>query len=111
MLFRSAVAVPIDKDSTLAAGGFILPNDRVDIVRSASRAERGQEFEVETILTDIRVLAVGQTSIDRGGDRNISAVNATLEVTPAQPKPAARQRGRGEDPRGGSWTLWKPIGA
>jgi pilus assembly protein CpaB len=79
-----AVAVPIDKDSTLAAGGFILPNDRVDVVRSAARADRGQEFEVETILTDIRVLAVGQTSIDRGGDRNISAVNATLEVTPAQ---------------------------
>jgi pilus assembly protein CpaB len=79
-----AVAVPIDKDSTLAAGGFILPNDRVDVVRSASRAERGQEFEVETILTDIRVLAVGQTSVDRGGERHISAVNATLEVTPAQ---------------------------
>lgn len=79
-----AVAVPIDKDSTLAAGGFILPNDRVDVVRSSTRADRGQEFEVETVLTDIRVLAVGQTSVDRGGERNISAVNATLEVTPAQ---------------------------
>lgn len=80
-----AVSVPIDKDSTLAAGGFILPNDRVDIVRTASRQERGaQDIDVETLLTDIRVLAVGQTSIDRAGERNISAVNATLEVTPAQ---------------------------
>jgi pilus assembly protein CpaB len=79
-----AVAVPIDKDSTLAAGGFILPNDRVDVVRSSQRSDRSQEFEVETILADVRILAVGQTSVDRGGERNISAVNATLEVTPAQ---------------------------
>jgi pilus assembly protein CpaB len=79
-----AVAVSIDKDSTQAAGGFILPNDRVDVVRSSVRSDRGQEFEVETILTDIRVLAVGQTSVDRAGERNISAINATLEVTPAQ---------------------------
>ena len=77
-----AVAIPIDPQGLSSAGGFIQPNDRVDVVKIA-RDEDGRGFDsqsVQTILLNARVLAIGQNMVDRA----VSATTATLEVTPEQ---------------------------
>ena len=77
-----AVAIPIDPQGLSSAGGFIQPNDRVDVVK-ISRDEDGRSFDsqsVQTILLNARVLAIGQNIVERAA----SATTATLEVTPDQ---------------------------
>ncbi|VAW21926.1 Flp pilus assembly protein RcpC/CpaB [hydrothermal vent metagenome] len=86
-----AVSVGVTPQS--AAGGFIVPNDRVDIVQTQPNAAVDA---TRTILANIRVLAIGQ----RLGEIGATAGNpdlkdpqsqmfadqtiATLELTPAQ---------------------------
>jgi pilus assembly protein CpaB len=68
-----AAAVRITPETS--AGGFILPNDRVDIVD----IQRG-----ETILRNVRVLAVDQRFDEKAGEQVAVGKTATLELTPAQ---------------------------
>ncbi|ACA16843.1 Flp pilus assembly protein CpaB [Methylobacterium sp. 4-46] len=84
-----AVAISIDARGSNTAGGFILPNDRVDVLRTyrddeASRATTSDVQVSETILQNVRVLAVGQTVQERNGERVVTGDTATLELTPAQ---------------------------
>jgi pilus assembly protein CpaB len=83
---KRAVAISTDSRGANTAGGFILPNDRVDVV-STSRQESGgsaEAFTSETILHNIRVLAVGQNVQERNGEKVVVGETATLEVDPAQ---------------------------
>jgi pilus assembly protein CpaB len=84
-----AVAINIDTQGSSEAGGFILPNDRVDVIRifhDEDAAHKGisNSYVSQTILTDIRVLAIGQNFQEKNGERVITGANATLELTPAQ---------------------------
>jgi pilus assembly protein CpaB len=84
-----AVAISIDNRGASSAGGFILPNDRVDIIRTyrdedASRAGGGDVHRSDTILSGIRVLAIGQNVQERNGEKVVTGETATLELTPAQ---------------------------
>lgn len=79
-----AVAINIDASGATSAGGFILPNDRVDIIRTSRAAGDGPDFASETILRNIRVLAIGQRIEEKGGERVVVGSNATLELTPRQ---------------------------
>lgn len=90
-----AVSVVITNPS--AVSGFITPGDRVDIVLAAdlSHTLEGEQnnhspsatlvrYASETVLTDIRVLAIDQ-QITRGTDGGaIQGKTATVEVTPKQ---------------------------
>lgn len=67
-----AIAVEITPQTS--AGGFILPNDRVDIVD----VNKGQ-----TVLRNVRVLAIDQR-FNEEGDQVAVGRTATLELTPAQ---------------------------
>ena len=80
-----AVAINIDEKGTTTAGGFVLPNDRVDVVRTF-HAEDGApgSFASETILTNIRVLAIGQSVQEKAGERVVAGGTATLELTAEQ---------------------------
>jgi pilus assembly protein CpaB len=80
-----AVAINIDEKGTTTAGGFILPNDRVDVVRTF-HADDGApgSFSSETILNNIRVLAIGQSVQEKAGERVVAGGTATLELTPEQ---------------------------
>lgn len=85
-------AVSIRVDDVVGVGGFLLPGNRVDIV--ASREDNGKAF-AETILSDIKVLAVDQSaSSDKNEPVVVRAV--TLEVTPegAEKMMQARELGR-----------------
>lgn len=85
-----AVATRIAADTS--AGGFILPNDRVDVIMSR-RAEKsgssdsntgGSDYLTETILSNVRVLAIDQTIEDQEGKQVVVGQTATLEVSPEQ---------------------------
>lgn len=63
-----------------SAGGFILPNDRVDVLMVRESAA------TEVILSNIRVLAIDQTIEDKDGRKVVVGQTATLELTPRQAK-------------------------
>lgn len=82
-----AVAITTDSRGANTAGGFILPNDRVDVVatlKGESVNGRGEVFLSETILRNLRVLAIGQNIQERNGEKVVVGETATLEVDPAQ---------------------------
>ncbi|MCU4181481.1 Flp pilus assembly protein CpaB [Bosea sp. BH3] len=79
-----AVAISTDSRGASTAGGFILPNDRVDVV-STPRAEADSAGVFsETLLRNIRVLAIGQNVQERNGEKVVVGETATLEVDPGQ---------------------------
>jgi pilus assembly protein CpaB len=80
-----AVATQISADTS--AGGFILPNDFVDVImtRRSQAAGSADGFITETILQNIRVLAIDQTvQQDEEGKKTKVGTTATLELTPQQ---------------------------
>ena len=80
-----AVAITIDQTGATSAGGFVLPNDRVDVISTVRDNAAGTEsFESRTILSNVRVLAIGQTVQEKNGERTVVGGNATLEVDPSQ---------------------------
>jgi pilus assembly protein CpaB len=86
---RRAVAINIVSSGAKTAGGFVLPNDRIDVIRTgrdeeAAKARQGEAFVAETILQNIRVLAIGQNVQERNGEKVIVGETATLELDPKQ---------------------------
>jgi pilus assembly protein CpaB len=96
-------AVTVRVDDVIGVGGFVLPENRVDVVAAF---QDGNASQAETILQDIRVLAVDQRS-DSGTNEALLVRAVTLEVTPggAEKIAAAQQRGRIQ------LTLRNPISA
>lgn len=96
-----AVAINIDTRGATSAGGFVLPNDRVDVLRTyrdddASKSG-GVDIQMsETILPNIRVLAIGQNVQERNGEKVVTGETATLEVTPAQAEALALAQKTGQ---------------
>ncbi|MEQ9042562.1 MAG: Flp pilus assembly protein CpaB [Alphaproteobacteria bacterium] len=81
-----AVTVAINATSGIA--GFIFPGDRVDLILThAIRLDKGENAALkrasETVLRDIRVLAVDQRTDDQNGKVEV-AQTTTLEVTTKQ---------------------------
>jgi pilus assembly protein CpaB len=72
------------------AGGFILPNDHVDVIlsRRDREAEKASGIEVHTseiVLSNIRVLAIDQAVEEKsGGQKVVVGKTATLELSPGQ---------------------------
>jgi pilus assembly protein CpaB len=86
---RRAVAIDVTPQGANAAGGFILPNDRVDVIRTfrdqARTRERGMDvFGTEPLVANVRVLAMGQTLETKNGETVVAGVTATLELNPHQ---------------------------
>ena len=83
---KRAIATKIAADTS--AGGFILPNDRVDVImtrRSDAPGVSGSgEFLTETILNNVRILAIDQTIEDQDGEKVVVGQTATIELTPKQ---------------------------
>jgi pilus assembly protein CpaB len=84
-----AVAIKIENGGDTTAGGFILPNDRVDVVElvrdeEASKARGVEILNALTILANVRVLAIGQNVEDQNGKKVVTGANATLELDPDQ---------------------------
>jgi pilus assembly protein CpaB len=94
-----AMAINIDSQGATTAGGFILPNDRVDVLRTLTRVDPTRSegrIESETILANVRVLAIGQNIQERNGERVVTGNNATLEVDPSQAELLAQAQRSGQ---------------
>jgi pilus assembly protein CpaB len=82
-----AVSVPVNNTSDVS--GFIFPGDQVDVVVTETLPVGSgngiaiQRRAAETVLHDVRVVAVDQKLDNKNGEVGI-AKNATLEVTPKQ---------------------------
>jgi pilus assembly protein CpaB len=88
-------AVSTEISPETGAGGFILPNDRVDVIlsRRAQGEGRGSASpSSETILTNVRVLAIDQTVEEKNGQRVVVGKTATLEMSPRQAETLAQSR-------------------
>ena len=93
-----AVATKITEET--AAGSFILPGDRVDVMvtrKQRSSNGRGDEQTSETLFRNIRVLAIGQELDQKdGGKKSLSGKTATLELTSSQAESLALSNSIGE---------------
>jgi pilus assembly protein CpaB len=79
-----AVTVTVTVSSGLA--GFVFPGDRVDLLLTMAVQQENaklQRHAAETLLTNLRVLAVDQRADDQNKEV-VVAKTATLEVTPKQ---------------------------
>lgn len=77
-------AVATEISVATGAGGFILPNDRVDVIM-VRRDDQGDGYLTENILENVRVLAIDQRiEEDAEGNRTAVGTTATLELTPEQ---------------------------
>ena len=86
-------AIATDITPEAGVGGFILPNDHVDVI--LTRKSHGEDFQSETILTNVRVLAIDQTVEEKNGQRVVVGKTATLELSPRQAETLAVSRQRG----------------
>lgn len=80
-------AVTVQLQQNAGLGGLVLPGDHVDVVLTAVIPGNGpsdpEHRASETVLEDIRVLAIDQKMSDMSNE-TVMARSATLEVTPKQ---------------------------
>jgi pilus assembly protein CpaB len=93
-------AVSTEISPETGAGGFILPNDRVDVIQSwrEKNPDRSGSNDIvvsKIILTNIRVLAIDQAPKEKEGTNTVVGRTVTLELKPGQAAllAAARQGG------------------
>src|SRR5712671_2976171 len=102
-----AIAMEVSPES--GVGGFILPNDHVDIIltrrerresATPSSSQSGSSaVEVQTsttILSNLRVMAIDQTIEEKSGQRVVVGRTATIEVTPQQAETLLRAKLMGQ---------------
>lgn len=81
-----AVSTQISPET--GAGGFILPNDHVDVILTrrdnADKSGGGDARTSETVLNNIRVLAIDQNVEEKNGQKVVVGKTATLELSPGQ---------------------------
>lgn len=90
-------AVSLDVSPDTGAGGFILPNDHVDVMltrhdKAAERTTGVDKVISETILRNVRVLAIDQQIEDKDGQKVVIGKTATIELTPRQAETLALSR-------------------
>ena len=87
-----------------AAGGFILPGDRVDVVLTrettlgnigASEGDRSK-FTSATVMQNIKVLAIDQSTRAGDDEQTVIGATATLEVGPRDAEALALAKSEGE---------------
>ena len=88
---KRAISVSVEAETT--AGGFILPGDKVDVIWTV----KGDNAAVsETILENVRVLAIDTTTAGEKDQKNLSPKKtATLELTLSQSEIVAQAQQTG----------------
>jgi pilus assembly protein CpaB len=99
-----AISVAVTDQTT--AGGFILPNDRVDVIltrklqgTASANGTPEQLVKSEIALSNVRILAVNQTYRQEAEGNTITVAEgrtATLELTPTQAEVISKIEASGE---------------
>jgi pilus assembly protein CpaB len=82
-------AISTEISPETAAGGFVLPNDRVDVIltrrlKNPDPKAAGDIVVAEAILANIRVLAIDQAPKEKEGQNAVVGKTVTLELKPEQ---------------------------
>jgi pilus assembly protein CpaB len=90
-------AISTEISPETGAGGFILPNDRVDVILTKrDKSPGGSDLpNAEVILSNIRVLAIDQAPKEKDGSSSLVGRTVTLELKPEQAEALARSRQSG----------------
>ncbi len=94
MLTPGLRAVSVKVNALTGVSGFVFPGDRVDLIlsheinRKSDTGDNTTKNVTETVLTNIRVLAIDQKTEDQEGKPKVSKT-VTLEVTPKQAEEVA----------------------
>jgi pilus assembly protein CpaB len=92
-------AVSTEISPETGAGGFILPNDRVDVI--LSKREKNPDRNApdivssETVLVNVRVLAIDQAPKEKEGQNTVVGKTVTLEMKSEQAETLLRARQSG----------------
>jgi pilus assembly protein CpaB len=93
-------AISTEISAETGAGGFILPNDRVDVIlirreKNPDPKASGDLVIPTILLSNIRVLAIDQAPKEKDGQNSVIGKTVTLELKPEQAATlaAARQAG------------------
>ena len=91
-------AVSTEISAETGAGGFILPNDRVDVLLSKRERQQnpdGTAVEIvssQVVVKNVRVLAIDQAPKEKEGQNAVLGKTATLEMTPDDVEVLAKAR-------------------
>jgi len=93
-------AISTEISPETGAGGFILPNDRVDVIlskreKNPDRSGQPDVVNSEIILSNVRVLAIDQAPKEKDGQNAVVGKTVTLELKPEQSETLARARQSG----------------
>jgi len=93
-------AISTEISPETGAGGFILPNDRVDVILSkrekdSDRPGAPDVVVSQIILSNVRVLAIDQAPKEKDGQNAVVGKTVTLELRPEQAETLARARQTG----------------
>jgi len=96
---KRAMSVPVTSET--AVGGFILPGDRVDVLQTRDTVGQGEDgggskmVIAETVLQNVRVLALDQSTAAEKDAKSIVATTATIEVSPNDAEALTRAKATG----------------
>jgi pilus assembly protein CpaB len=100
LLTKGMRAISVAISARSSAGGFILPDDRVDVILTKKGDSNGKSsVKSETVLANVRVLAVNQTFRQAAEGDAVTIENgqtATLELTSRQSEIMAQIESTGE---------------
>jgi pilus assembly protein CpaB len=90
-----AMAMPVNAET--GAGGFIQPGDRVDLISAHqdSGSKTGSGFVSQIVVSNVRVLAVDQTTDPAKNGKFIVGSTVTLEIPADATQMVAEARSRG----------------
>jgi pilus assembly protein CpaB len=93
-------AVSTEISAETGAGGFILPNDRVDVIltrrlKDMSNPANPDVVDAKVILANVRVLAIDQAPKEKEGTNAVVGRTVTLELKPDQTALLASSRQAG----------------
>jgi pilus assembly protein CpaB len=97
VLRKGMRAVSMEVSAENGAGGFILPDDHVDVIltrrdKAAEKLTGVEKFTSEAILRNVRVLAIDQAVEEKAGQKVVVGKTATLELNPDQAETLALSR-------------------
>ena len=100
VLAKGMRAVSMELSAENGAGGFVLPDDHVDVL--LTRHDKAQEkvtgvdkIVSDAILRNVRVLAIDQAVEEKAGQKVVVGRTATLELTPDQAETLSEARQMG----------------
>lgn len=96
-----AMAIRVTVES--AAGGFILPGDRVDVVLTQQttlgnigNADEGSKFKSAIVMQNVKVLAIDQSTRAADDEQAVIGATATLELSPGDAEALALAKSEGD---------------